>query len=249
MDYSMEGPKWDSISKEAKSFIRGLLQFDPALRYTPFEALHSPWLKQQTEFNVENMSKSERVILEKAKEAHAPMKELQKLSLYAIAHKARSEDVASLRKLYLAIEGEDGEISLPDMQRALKGQLTPEQIKEWFKRSDFEYSGKINFTQFVAGSYDAQKKLSSQEIIDAFRFFDRDDSGFITADNLREALKIEKGEYIDELIHEADFDGDGVDTQTSGGRVGGTRDASKVYSLVQNSTVVSKQRLRKSIHS
>jgi len=70
-------------------------------------------------------------------------------------------------------------------------------------------SGKINFTQFVAGSYDAQKKLSSQEIIDAFRFFDRDDSGFITADNLREALKIEKGEYIDELIHEADFDGDG----------------------------------------
>jgi len=139
MDYSMEGPKWDSISKEAKSFIRGLLQFDPALRYTPFEALHSPWLKQQTEFNVENMSKSERVILEKAKEAHAPMKELQKLSLYAIAHKARSEDVASLRKLYLAIEGEDGEISLPDMQRALKGQLTPEQIKEWFKRSDFEY--------------------------------------------------------------------------------------------------------------
>lgn len=61
----------------------------------------------------------------------------------------------------------------------------------------------------MASSYDAQKKWSSQDIIDAFRFLDRDDSGFISADNLRQALQIDKGEYIDELIHEADAHGDG----------------------------------------
>ena len=134
----MEGPKWETISKEAKSFIRGLLQFDPALRYTPTEALHSPWLKKQTDFNLKNLSESEKSILKKAKEAHAPMQELEKLALYAIAHKARSEDVSKLRRLYLAMEGDDGEITLHDMQRVLKGELTPEQIKDWFKRADFD---------------------------------------------------------------------------------------------------------------
>ena len=61
----------------------------------------------------------------------------------------------------------------------------------------------------MASSFDAQSNLSSQDIIDAFRVFDRDDSGFITASNLREALQIEEGEYIDKLIHEADVVGDG----------------------------------------
>jgi len=61
----------------------------------------------------------------------------------------------------------------------------------------------------VSSSFDAQSKLSSQDIIDAFRVFDRDDSGFITASNLREALQIDQGEYIDKLIHEIDVAGDG----------------------------------------
>ena len=73
----------------------------------------------------------------------------------------------------------------------------------------FRQNGSINFTEFVASSFDAQSKLSSQDIIDAFRVFDRDDSGFITASNLREALQIDEGEYIDKLIHEADVARDG----------------------------------------
>ena len=48
-----------------------------------------------------------------------------------------------------------------------------------------------------------------QDILDAFRVFDRDDSGFITAANLREALQTDEGEYIDMLIKEADEQGDG----------------------------------------
>jgi Ca2+-binding EF-hand superfamily protein len=51
--------------------------------------------------------------------------------------------------------------------------------------------------------------MSSQDILHAFRVFDRDDSGYITADNLRESLQTNEGEYIDQLIQEADIAGDG----------------------------------------
>ena len=56
---------------------------------------------------------------------------------------------------------------------------------------------------------DAQSTLSTQDIIDAFRTFDRDDSGYITAMNLREALQTDEGEYVDNLIKEMDVAGDG----------------------------------------
>lgn len=70
-------------------------------------------------------------------------------------------------------------------------------------------TGSINFTEFVASSLDAQSELSTQDIVDAFRIFDRDDSGYITASNLREALRTDEGEYVDKLIKEADEVGDG----------------------------------------
>lgn len=60
----------------------------------------------------------------------------------------------------------------------------------------------------MASSLYAQSHLSSQDIIDAFRVFDRDDSGYISASNLREALRTNEGEYIDKLIKEADEAGD-----------------------------------------
>lgn len=233
--YSMAGPEWDKISREAKSFVRSCLEVEPLLRFKPVEALKSSWLKTHTEFNIKTLSKYELGVLRMVKASNAPVQEMEKLALYAIAHKARSEEMTKLRKLFLRIAKNNKRvITLLEMKQALEGQFTGGQIREWFRRADIdgvrllglpllfslvicreshvccdEQSGSINFTEFVASSYDAQSKLSSQDIIDAFRVFDRDDSGFITASNLREALQIDEGEYIDQLIREADAAGDG----------------------------------------
>ena len=233
--YSLAGPEWNDISREAKSFIRGLLEFDPFLRFSPVEALKSQWLKSQTEFNIRSLSKEDLGVLKIVRDYDAPMKEMQKLALYAIAHKARTEDMAKLRKIFRRIsKRKDGVIKLADMKEALKGDFSEEEIEAWFRRADINevravlesvtmkrcshkrsltfcngQDGAINFTEFVASSMDAQSKLSSQDIIDAFRTFDRDDSGYITAENLREALQTDEGEYIDSLIKEMDVAGDG----------------------------------------
>lgn len=234
--YSFTGPEWGKISREAKSFIRDLLQCDPLLRSSPVEALKSRWLRSQTEFNIKTLSKDELGVLKIVRDYDAPMKEMQKLALYAIAHKARTEDMSKLREIFRGIvKSKQGVIKLPDMKQALEGDFTQEEIEAWFQRADIDevrssvmlkntfsrgnctlnsnlcrdQSGTINFTQFVASSMDAQSELSSQDIIDAFRTFDRDDTGYITADNLREALQTDEGEYIDLLIKEMDVAGDG----------------------------------------
>jgi len=52
-----------------------------------------------------------------------------------------------------------------------------------------------------------------EEVVEAFRVFDKQGSGTVTANELREALG-ELGDFMDpneieELIYEADFNGDG----------------------------------------
>lgn len=39
----MSGPKWESISPQAKDLIRGLLELDPKKRLTAVEAIEHPW--------------------------------------------------------------------------------------------------------------------------------------------------------------------------------------------------------------
>ena len=133
----MVGPEWKKISREAKSFVRTCLQFDPVLRYSPVEALKSPWLRKHTAFNIKTLSKNELGVLKMVKDSNSPKQEMEKLALYAIAHKARSDDMAKLRKLFLGIaKSNKREITLPEMERALEGQFTQEQIREWFERAD-----------------------------------------------------------------------------------------------------------------
>ena len=137
--YSMVGPEWENVSREAKSFVRECLQFEPLLRYSPVEALKSPWLRKHTEFNIKSLSKNELGVLKMVQDSNPRRREMEKLALYAIAHKARSEDMAKLRKLFLGIAmNNKREITLPEMERALEGQFTKEQIREWFSRADID---------------------------------------------------------------------------------------------------------------
>lgn len=137
--YSFAGPEWRDVSGEAKLFIRQLLQSEPIVRSNPVEALKSCWLISHTEFNIKTLSKEELGVLKIVKEYDAPLKEMQKLALYAIAHKARTEDMPKLRRMFLRIaKNKNCEIRLSDMKQVLKGDFTEEEIEAWFRRADID---------------------------------------------------------------------------------------------------------------
>lgn len=138
--YSMDGDVWETISKEAKSFVRVLLQSDPVLRSNPTEALKSPWLRKHTENKIKALSKESLGVLKIVQDIDVPMKEMQKLALYAIAHKARSEHISRLRELFLAIDTyRKGGITLSQMKRALAGgEYSEAEIERWFQRADID---------------------------------------------------------------------------------------------------------------
>merc|ERR1719188_2394336 len=79
------------------------------------------------------------------------------------------------------------------------------------ERDDF---GRIDFVEFLSLMSRKMKDTDTEEeLIEAFKVFDRDCDGFISAAELRHVMTNlgEKltDEEVDEMIREADVDGDG----------------------------------------
>ncbi|XP_010223377.1 PREDICTED: caltractin-like [Tinamus guttatus] len=111
-----------------------------------------------------------------------------------------------------------GQIDVKDLKiplTALGCELRREEMKKIISEIDEDGSGKINFESFLKVM--AQKmaeKCSKEEILKAFKLFDRDGTGKISFEKLK-LVAIEIGEDItdeelQEMIDEADLDGDGL---------------------------------------
>ena len=98
--------------------------------------------------------------------------------------------------------------------RALGFEPKREEIKKMIADVDKDNSGVIDFPEFLTMMARKMKDTDSEEEIrEAFRVFDKDGNGFISAAELRHVMTNlgEKltDEEVDEMIREADIDGDG----------------------------------------
>ncbi|XP_026462891.1 calmodulin-like [Ctenocephalides felis] len=112
----------------------------------------------------------------------------------------------------------DGFVSTKDLQLVLRslGYNSSElEIDDIVAKIDVENTGKLDFTQFLHALSRKVKSLQNEEEIKkAFKVFDQNDDGMITSSELRIVMNRlgEKltDEEIEEMIKEADVDGNGV---------------------------------------
>jgi calcium-dependent protein kinase len=80
------------------------------------------------------------------------------------------------------------------------------------KIADTDGSGELDYSEWIVATMDKKKLLSNEKLEAAFNLFDRDGSGSISANEIKDVLGV--GKNIDEkiwnqIISEVDNNGDG----------------------------------------
>ena len=111
----------------------------------------------------------------------------------------------------------DGSITIKELanvMRTLSHTTTDQDIADMIAEVDIDGNGKIEFEEFVSLMNRRTKETDTEEeVINAFRVFDKDQNDTISSTELRHIMttigdKLTDDE-IDEMIREADIDGDG----------------------------------------
>ncbi len=112
----------------------------------------------------------------------------------------------------------DGYITIKELgtvMRSLGHNPTETQLQEMIREYDRDESGTIDFTEFFGLMLNKMKETELEEnLIETFKVFDRDGNGLLSAQELKYVLRVVEAkisyESIEELIRQADVDGDGL---------------------------------------
>jgi rubrerythrin len=101
---------------------------------------------------------------------------------------------------------------------------------------DVNRNNVINYTEFLAACLETQGTIEEYRLAEAFDQIDEDDSGFITAENLRRILGENGNEaYIEKLMSEADYKKDGRISYEEFLHVFSEQKHDRIYSMYERS--------------
>ncbi|XP_042420898.1 calcium-dependent protein kinase 2-like isoform X2 [Zingiber officinale] len=211
-EIDFESPPWPSISNSAKDLIKKMLTQDPKKRITSAQVLQHPWLKEGGEASDKPIDSA---VLSRMKQFRA-MNRLKKMALKVIAESLSEEEIKGLKQMFANMDTDNsGTITYEELKTGLArlgSKLSETEIKQLMDAADVDGNGTIDYIEFITATMHRHRLEREEHLYKAFRYFDKDDSGFITRDELETAM-IEHGmgdlETIKETISEVDKDNDG----------------------------------------
>lgn len=211
--FSFRPAAFKHVSNQAKDLICHLLTKDPSHRYTAQMAFSHPWIQGA----VVSMQRELPVSILNGIEVFVQSTALKKASFMYIASKLTDAKIERLKSTFQALDiNGDGVLSKEELCNAVEGENIPsEHLNQIVYVLDANGNGVIDYTEFLTGCLLRRSFSSSGYLESAFMFFDRDHSGLITADDIREALSggdilpNVSMEHINAMILEMDKNNDG----------------------------------------
>lgn len=211
-ELDFESDPWPSISESAKDLVRRMLTQNPKKRITPAEVLEHPWMREGGNASDKPIDSA---VLSRMKQFRA-MNKLKKLALKVIAQNMSEEEIKGLKAMFINMDTDNsGSITYDELKRGLAqlgSKLTEAEVKQLMEAADVDGNGTIDYTEFITATMNRHRLETEENLLKAFRYFDQDNSGFITMDELETAMKdyeIADESSIKDIISEVDTDNDG----------------------------------------
>jgi len=195
--FAFDGEEWDGVSKEAKDLITKMITL-PTKRLTAAQVLEHPWMKLGNQYNKTKLSMN----LGQLRNFINASK-LQKAVLTCMASQLSEFEIMDLRKVFLALDKNgDGTITLDELKEGLAKlpDIKANEIQQIMNSIDTDKSGKIDYTEFLAATMETNLYLKEEKLFMAFKMFDKDGNGKISAQELKEVLGSNYCQFDKKLI-------------------------------------------------
>uniref|UniRef100_A0A7N0ZWP6 non-specific serine/threonine protein kinase n=1 Tax=Kalanchoe fedtschenkoi TaxID=63787 RepID=A0A7N0ZWP6_KALFE len=211
-ELDFESDPWPSISYSAIDLVRKMLRQDPKKRLTAAQVLEHPWIRVGGEATDKPLDSA---VLSRMKQFRA-MNKLKQLALKVIAENLSEEDITGLKSMFSNMDTDNsGTITYEELKSGLTrlgSKLSEVEVKQLMEAADVDGNGTIDYIEFITATMHRHKLERDENLYNAFQFFDKDRSGFITRDELESAMKqygMGDEATIKEIISEVDTDNDG----------------------------------------
>ncbi|KAK4759429.1 hypothetical protein SAY87_022560 [Trapa incisa] len=203
---------WPKVSDNAKDLVKKMLEPDPKKRLSAQKVLEHPW--------VQNAKKAPNVSLGETVRARlkqfSVMNKLKKRALKVIAEHLSVEEVAGIKEGFHTMDTNNrGKVNIDELRVGLNklGHQVPDSdLQMMMEAGDIDKDGYLDYGEFVAISIHLRKMGNDEHLKKAFEFFDKNQSGYIEIQELRDALADEvdtSEEVISAIMHDVDTDKDG----------------------------------------
>lgn len=92
--------------------------------------------------------------------------------------------------------------------------MSDQEVEDMFNSVDTDKSGFIDYSEFVVAALNERQLTSNEKLMAAFKMFDKDGSGTISGDEIKEVLTFGgastmSAAAIDQILKQVDENGDG----------------------------------------
>ncbi|KAL3632467.1 Calcium-dependent protein kinase 14 [Castilleja foliolosa] len=204
---------WPKVSDRAKDLVKKMLNPDPKQRPTAQEVLDHPWLQNAKSAPNVSLGETVRARLKQ----FSMMNKLKKQALRVIAEHLSVEEVAGIKEGFQLMDTSNkGKIDINELRiglHKLGHQIPDTDLQVLMDAGDVDKDGFINYREYVAISVHLKKMSNDDHLRKAFELFDRNESGYIEIEELRDAFTDEaeatSEEVINAIIQDVDTDKDG----------------------------------------
>jgi calcium-dependent protein kinase len=210
LDFSRK--EWMKVSREARDFVRSLLNYDPNQRPSASEAMKSTWIVNTLKSSDDKLLDND--IMTNLIKFHSTIV-LEKAVLAYLTGLTDNIDQNILKEFEKIDKNGDGLISKEELYETLQSYYpdieAEKMVSDIFKQVDFNDDGYLSYTEFMAVNSKNKKNFNNEMFKKAFEMFDLDGNGYITKEELAEKFssKMEVEDTWENIINKVDKDGDG----------------------------------------
>ena len=208
---------WSSISSEAKDLIGLFLTKNPMNRITAETAMRHVWFKKFPKHKMKNMDQEKNLVhtLMNLKNFKAQTTLQKAVLVYVASQLLDPKQEQELRDIFNTMnKNKNGEVTEQELYKYYfriynsKAQAKRDSTLV-MRRADINNNGVIDYNEFLMANMAYKKALSEEALKRAFEFYDSDNNGYISPEELRRVFgNLCNEEELKQMMHEADLNGD-----------------------------------------